>query len=77
MMVSLGLRHNLAIISEVSVVLVTVLVTGARAQDDAGADLDLDSMAGPPSGESQSSEIEVLYLMSRRALFWGRRPARG
>ena len=52
MMVSL--RHNLAIISEVSVVLVTVLVTGARAQDDAGADLDLDSMAGPPSGESQS-----------------------
>ena len=54
MMVSLGLRHNLTMICEVTVVLVTALVTGARAQDDAGADLDLDSMAGPPSGESQS-----------------------
>ena len=54
MMVSLGLRHNLAMMFQVSVVLVTALVIGARAQDDAGADLDLDSMAGPPSGESQS-----------------------
>ena len=54
LLVSLGLRHNLAMICVTSVVLVTALVTGARAQDDAGADLDLDSMAGPPSSESQS-----------------------
>ena len=54
LLVSLGLRHNLSMISVTSVILVTALVTGARAQDDAGADLDLDSMAGPPSSESQS-----------------------
>ncbi len=64
MLVSLGLRHNLAMICVTSVVLVTALVTGAWAQDDAGADLDLDSMAGPPSSESQSlGELEVISII--------------
>ena len=64
MLVSLGLRHNLAMICVTSVVLVTALVTGALAQDDAGADLDLDSMAGPPSSEAQSlGEMEVISII--------------
>ena len=52
MLVSLGLRHNLPMMCLVTSVTVLVMVTGVRAQDDAGADLDLDSMAGPAPGES-------------------------
>ena len=53
MLVSLGLRHNLPMICVTSVA-VLVMVTGVRAQDDAGADLDLDAMACPAPGESQA-----------------------
>merc|ERR1719320_988851 len=58
----------------VTSVTVLVMVTGVRAQDDAGADLDLDSMAGPAPGDlsnAPGSQLEVEKSLWEQTLIDG------